>query len=29
MKNSTKSSDEGNTTERDMFVWKDCDPSVW
>ena len=23
------SSDEGNTTERDAFVRKDCDPSVW
>ena len=21
--------DEGNTTERDMFVRKDCHPSVW
>ena len=21
--------DEGNTNERDMFVRKDCDPSVW
>ena len=23
------SSDEGNPTERDMFVRKDCDRSVW
>ena len=23
------SSDQGNTTERDMFVRKDCDPVVW
>ena len=23
------SSDESNTTQRDMFVRKDCDPSVW
>ena len=23
------SSDEGNTTKRDTFVRKDCDPSVW
>ena len=23
------SSDEGNTTEQDMFVRKDCDPSAW
>ena len=23
------SSDEGNTTDRDMFVRKDCDPSIW
>ena len=23
------SSDEGNTMERDIFVRKDCDPSVW
>ena len=23
------SSDEGNPTERDMFVRKDCDHSVW
>ena len=23
------SSDEGNTMEQDMFVRKDCDPSVW
>ena len=22
-------SDEGNTTKQDMFVRKDCDPSVW
>ena len=29
MKDSTKSSDKGNTTERDKFVRKDCDPSVW
>ena len=27
MKDSTKSGDESNTTERDMFVRKDCDPS--
>ena len=29
MKASTKSGDESNTKERDMFVRKDCDPSVW
>ena len=23
------SSDEGNTMEQDMFVRKDCNPSVW
>ena len=23
------SSDEGNTTKRDMFARNDCDPSVW
>ena len=29
MKDSAKSSDEGNTTERDMFVRKDYNPGVW